>query len=218
MTVPIGIPISSASSRYDRPSSSRSTSSSRKRSGKLRIARSIDVTSSVCNNNVSGSDADRAPLCSSSSKGSLSGWTPWPRQLQHVLRTILRNHARPLPPEKVRKYRRARSDASCTTSSASCSFRICQRARRNAAFRWGRTTSSKLSPVAGVVDGGQNELFMWRFRTCSVVQMKLTGGPRDQPGRFSFDCHASQCGRRPERKPPTVPIQDPYDARTAAVK
>jgi hypothetical protein len=218
MTVPIGIPISSASSRYDRPSSSRSTSNSRKRSGKLRIARSIDVTSSVCNSNVSGSNAGYAPLCCSSSNGSLSGWTLWPRQLQHVLRTILRNHARPLPPEKVRKYRSARSDASCTTSSASCSFRICQRARRNAASKWGRTTSSKLSPVAGVVDGVQNELFIWHFKDVLGRANKAGWGPRDQPGRFTFDCHASQCGRRPGRTPPTVPTQDPYDARTAAVR
>lgn len=176
------------------------------------------MTSSVCNNNVSGSDADRSPLCSSSSKGSFSGWTLLPRQLQHVLRTILRNHARPLPPEKVRKYRRARSDASCTTSSASCSFRICQRARRNAASRWGRTTSSKLSPVAGVVDGGQNKLFMCRFKDVLGRANEADWGRHDQPGRFTFDCHVRQCGRRRGQTPPTVPTQDPYDARTAAVR
>src|SRR5262249_34837650 len=40
MTVPMGMSITAASSRYDRPSNSRSTSSSRKRSGRWLIARS----------------------------------------------------------------------------------------------------------------------------------------------------------------------------------
>src|SRR5262245_3147650 len=73
-----------------------------------------------------------------------------------------RNQARPLPPENVRKYRRARSDASWTASSASCSFRIRQRASVRAAWRWGRTTSSKLSRFTGDSAGRSNRLFMER--------------------------------------------------------
>ena len=57
------------------------------------------------------------------------------RQPQQVLRTILRNQAWPLPPLNVRKYRRALSEASCTTSSASCSLRSSHRANRRAASR-----------------------------------------------------------------------------------
>ena len=52
------------------------------------------------------------------------------RQLDDVFRTILRNQARPSPPANVRKYRRARSDASWTTSSASSSLFISHRASR----------------------------------------------------------------------------------------
>src|SRR5262245_27747083 len=82
------------------------------------------------------------------------------RQPAQVLRTILRNHARPLPPVKVRKYRKARSDASWTTSSASCSFRINQRASRYAASRCGSTTSSKLSLCAGIRSDGRDSVLM----------------------------------------------------------
>ncbi len=55
MTVPVGMPITSPSSRYDRPSNSRSTSNSRKRTGKLLMARSSNLRPSACNSNVSGS-------------------------------------------------------------------------------------------------------------------------------------------------------------------
>lgn len=151
MTVPIGMPIASASSRYDSPSSSRSTSSSRKRSGTLRIARASKVASSDRSSSASGSDVDRGLWCCCSSNGSVSASNRWPRQPRQVLRTILRNQARPSPPVNVRKYRKARSDASCTTSSASCSFRISQRASRRAASRWGTTTSSKLAPIVVAV-------------------------------------------------------------------
>jgi hypothetical protein len=72
--------------------------------------------------------------------------------------------------------------------------------------------------VADVVDSGQNELFMWRFKDVHGRANEAGWGPSDQPGRFTFDCHVSQCGRRPGPKPPTVPTQDPYDARTAAVR
>jgi hypothetical protein len=153
MTVPIGMPMASASSRYDRPSSSRSTSSSRKRSGTLRIARASKVASSDRSSSVSGSDVDRGLWCCCSSNGSVSASNRWPRQPRQVLRTILRNQARPSPPVNVRKYRKARNDASCTTSSASCSFRISQRASRRAASRWGTTTSSKLAPIVVAVAG-----------------------------------------------------------------
>ena len=43
--------------------------------------------------------------------------------------------------------RKARNRASCDASSASCSLRVRPRASRRAASRWGRTTSSKLSPT-----------------------------------------------------------------------
>src|SRR5688572_2055090 len=75
---------------------------------------------------------------------------------------MVRNHARLSPPTNVRKYRNARSDASCTTSSASCSLRIRHRASRYAASRWGRTSCSKVSPSAWVVDDRRPESFIER--------------------------------------------------------
>src|SRR5580765_7027469 len=123
----------------------------------------MSVTSSLCSNSVSGSDAGRSPLCCSSSNESV-GARRRPRcQSVPALRTILRNHARPFPPVYVRKYRNARSDASCTTSSASCSFRISRRASRCAAGRWGSTTSSKLSSAASAVTGRDRALLMDRL-------------------------------------------------------
>ena len=57
MTVPMGMPSTSESSWYDKPSSSRRTSSSRNRPDKRRSARSINATSSICINRASGSSA-----------------------------------------------------------------------------------------------------------------------------------------------------------------
>src|SRR5437763_1030712 len=105
---------------------------------------------SISSNSVSGSADGWVPLCCSSSNGSFDARTRSRCQRQDVLRTMLRNQARPLPPAKVRKYRNARSDASCTTSSASCSFPTSQRASRRAASRCGSTTSSKLRPFKDV--------------------------------------------------------------------
>src|SRR5688572_828770 len=71
---------------------------------------------------------------------------------------MVRNHARLSPPTNVRKYRNARSDASCTTSSASCSLPIRHRASRYAASRWGRTASSKVSFIERADDLLQAQL------------------------------------------------------------
>ena len=92
-------------------------------------------------------------LCCSSSKTSVASCRAWLCQSWHVLRTILRNQARLLPPENVGKYRNARKQASCTTSSASSSFAISHRANRYAASRCGRTTVSNVAESRAVSVG-----------------------------------------------------------------
>src|SRR5262245_8583876 len=150
----------SAISRYESPSSSRSTSSSRNRVGKPLMACWMADASSVWSSSVSGLVVGLALLCRSSSNGSVGTCKRGPYHPAHVLRTIRKNQARPLPPVNVPKYRRARSDASCTISSASSSFRVSQRANRYPASRCGNTTSSKLSPSAAAVSGSHTVLLM----------------------------------------------------------
>src|SRR3954469_10568196 len=71
-----------------------------------------------------------------------------------------RNQARPFPPVNVWKYWNARSDASCRTSSASCSLRISQRASRRPAARCGTTTSSNVWPATGSEADGRSRSSM----------------------------------------------------------
>src|SRR5215831_18814850 len=56
---------------------------------------------------------------------------------------MVRSQGRLSPPRKLPKNFQARKYASCTTSSASCSFHVSQRARLYAASRCGKTTCSK---------------------------------------------------------------------------
>src|SRR4029079_16760237 len=72
-----------------------------------------------------------------------------------VLRTIARSHARELASRVDEIARKARMQASCTTSSASVRLPVSQRAKAKASSTWGSTASanrclSSMPPRAGI--------------------------------------------------------------------
>jgi len=159
ITVPTGAATIVAISLYESPSISRKTTTSRNAAGIVASA-SLSWTAAVRRSaSVSGFSAGpewKAGTASSSSSSAAMADVSLRRfvcsQVKQVLRTILSSHERASPPRNPSRYMKARSIVSCTTSFASSSLPVSQRAKLYAASRCGETVLSKRALLLSEAD------------------------------------------------------------------